>query len=48
MKLDITSKGILTLTGKPKHKNEFLIRSSVEVLKIVRPKNQDGSVDMEY
>lgn len=48
MKLDITSKGILTLTGKPKHKNEFLIRSSVEILKIIRPENQDGSVDMEY
>lgn len=48
MKLDITTKGILTLTGTPGYKNEFLIRSSIEVIKIIRPKDKDGNVDMNY
>lgn len=47
MKLDITSKGILVLTGIPKHKNEFLIRSGIDVIKIIRPE-KNGEVDMSY
>ena len=36
MKLDITPRGILILRGAPRHKNEFLIRSSKDVIKINR------------
>lgn len=36
MKLNITPRGILILKGAPRHKNEFLIRSSKDVIKIDR------------
>lgn len=36
MKLSITPKGILILRGTPSKKNEFLVRSSVEIIKINR------------
>lgn len=39
MKLDITAKGILTLTGTPIKNNEFLIRNGIEVIDIVRKEN---------
>lgn len=52
MKLGITPRGILILRGAPRHKNEFLIRSSVEVIKINRTEEDywesDGPVKDGY
>ena len=48
MKLDITSRGILTLSGTPDKTNEFLIRSGIEVIKITRPVNEEGNVDYNF
>ena len=48
MKLDITSGGILTLSGTPDKTNEFLIRSGIEVIKITRPVNEEGNVDYNF
>ena len=52
MKLDITPRGILILRGAPRYKNEFLIRSSREVIKIDRTEDDywesDGPVKDGY